>query len=92
MSDQKLQQALLALEAIATMANVADGIEITSASPYAIQNGLYHLQTVIQQLGAVADGALNKLGGSVVRGDALDWFASEVKEISRASIAEGVTA
>ncbi|MGC4062959.1 MAG: hypothetical protein QM749_19805 [Aquabacterium sp.] len=79
MSNQKLQQALLALESIATMANAADGVEVTSLSPYAIQDGLYHLQKVIQQLGAVADGALNVLGGSVVRGDALDWFASEVK-------------
>jgi hypothetical protein len=87
MSAVNTQQALHALEAIATAANSADGnthraLATILGDEVRLEHEVMRLLTVIQQIGAIADGALDLLGGSVVRGDAIDWFAPEVKQLA----------
>lgn len=86
MNSQQLNQALLTLEAIATTANATDGnthhtLGTILGDHVLLEHEVMRLLTVIQQIGAIADGALDLLGGSVVRGDAIDWFAPEVKQL-----------
>lgn len=80
------QKAMNALEAIATVANAADGnthrvLGGILGNEDRLEHEVMHLLAVIQQIGAIADNTLALLDGSVVRGDALDWFAPDVKQV-----------
>lgn len=86
MSATSTKKALYALEAIATAANVTDGstslvLGSILGDKAHLENEVMHLLAVIQQIGAIADSALEILDGNVVRGDALDWFAPHVKQV-----------
>ncbi|TAK87082.1 MAG: hypothetical protein EPO09_19000 [Aquabacterium sp.] len=95
-SSQQLNKALLTLEAIATTANITDGYTHRTLGTILgdgdrLEQEVMQLLTVIQQIGAMADGASELLGGHIVRGGAIDWFAPEVKAAAEAT-EQGATA